>query len=98
MHVVWGHGTLVITGILRANAGAMTLRDWQLVPPEAFGGIDNFRSVTLDLDRKNVRKVLHREDTGAPYLRYYTTTDVMFDLELLPDAFTAAAASASIAV
>ncbi|GAC1414667.1 MAG: hypothetical protein NVSMB5_02900 [Candidatus Velthaea sp.] len=89
MHAVWGQGKLVVTGILRADLAGTGLRGWSLVPPEQFGGLANFRTMALDLDRKNVRKVLYREDTGAPYLRYYTTTDVVFDLEVLPDPFTA---------
>ena len=89
MHAVWGEGTLVVTGILRSESSGNGLRGWNLVPPEQFGGVANFRTMALDLDRKNVRKVLYREDTRAPYLRYYTTNDVVFDLEVLPDPLSA---------
>ncbi|GAC1408595.1 MAG: hypothetical protein NVSMB64_17040 [Candidatus Velthaea sp.] len=89
MHAVWGQGTLVVTGILWPEISGNSLRGWKLVPPEEFGGRANFRDIALDLDRKIVRKVLYRDDTNRPYLRYYTRADVMFDLDVLPDPLSA---------
>lgn len=89
MEVAWGHGPIVVTGILRPHYSERSLRGWALVPPIEFGGSENFRSTPLQLDVTPVRRVLCDELTGDVRLRYWNTPEVMFEIARLPDVMSA---------
>jgi hypothetical protein len=88
MHVVWGHGPLTITGILRPLGRERSLRGWTLVPPVEHGGKACFQPTVLHLDIMATRRVIVDESGGDVRLRWYNSPDVMFELERLPEIFT----------
>lgn len=90
MLAAWGHGPLVVTGILRPHFSVRSLRGWALVPPLEFGGTENFRTTPLQLERMEVRKVVRDDLSGDIRLRFSNKPDVSFELTLLPESMAAA--------
>jgi hypothetical protein len=93
MTIAWSSGPLTVTGILRPFGRERSLQGWTLVPPIEHGGSACFQPTTLHLDIMATRRVFALPETGEVRLRWWNSPDVMFELELLPDIFTAETAT-----
>jgi len=82
MGIRWGHGPLVVSGILRARSGPRTLREWWIEPPGPPGA--GMHATPLLLERMT-RRVEVDPATLQPALHFWSDAGLTFELALLRD-------------
>jgi len=82
MGIRWGHGPLVVSGILRARCGPRTLREWWIEPPGPAG--TGMHATPLLLEQMT-RRVDVNPATLQPALHFWSESGLTFELALLRD-------------